>query len=298
MKPPIYSICHHGNLDLMPIFKQTNKANPCKIKYILILLSFVFISSFSYSQDTPATVAHLTAQLKLKNTELTKAKDSIKGQLDTIKNIKKELQKLPNPNSTASTLTVIAIGLLCLVTFFILVYTSLKSPKNEKEALGLPEGSIRALIALIVIVFYILVSLALVYYEGPTPTTLATDVTKTLGTLVVAISAFYFGSKTAEQSGKAIAAAAAANQATDMQQDVSMVVIQQAIASNKQSWMTLYNCLDILPGKKKVQGTTTSQNCIIFKVAVKPPPPGTTPIPAIINYESNGITYSIPTDVQ
>lgn len=106
---------------------------------------------------------------------------------------------------------ILGVAVLILMLFLMAVGFSSLNLTDAKEALGLPKGSVRAMIALLLIVIWVIASLFLFYYVGfetnPQVTQaggeLAQTIYTTIATLVVAISAFYFGSKN-------VAAAAAA----------------------------------------------------------------------------------------
>jgi len=95
-----------------------------------------------------------------------------------------------------------SIAFLCLLLIiFLFVAAFFQSKKNGNEALGLPKGSVRAIIAILFIVFFML--LAVIFYFDENMNThnadLAKQILTILGTLVTAVSAFYFGSKATEQ---------------------------------------------------------------------------------------------------
>ena len=96
-------------------------------------------------------------------------------------------------------LIIIAIAVVSLVIIVFLIYTSLTSAKDDPYPLGLPSGSVRALLALLILVFFVLTSIAFCFSPKPVDPDLAKDIVKTLGTLLIAVSAFYFGSKSAEK---------------------------------------------------------------------------------------------------
>jgi type II secretory pathway pseudopilin PulG len=193
---------------------------------------------------------------------------------------------------------VYSIGAVLCLSLIIVV---LASPKNPEFPLALPDGSIRAIIAILSIILYVLISLTLAAIPQ---STIASDVTKTLGTLVVAISAFYFGSKTAENSLKVGAninsdAVKAANDSNcnPVVNTPPISIIKQAVEANKENWIKLYNAKSISIGKKKSQDTFQNIDCIVFGVDQKLDAPGGSTIPPFIVYKSDGKTYNIPTDV-
>lgn len=197
---------------------------------------------------------------------------------------------------------VIATCLVCLIVCGLLIYFCGNCPKNGKHALGLPGGSVRAIIAVLIIIFYALLSIIFSVFGGTSPSPLCVDAAKTLGILVVAVSSFYFGSKTAEQGSRtatdnltAILNSTVAGPATP----APVSIIQEAITANKTNWMAVYACSNILLGKKATQDTTNNLDCIVFVVKNKGTvPPDAKPIPSVITYNSQGKDYNIPTDVR
>jgi hypothetical protein len=90
---------------------------------------------------------------------------------------------------------------------------------SPKSAFGLPEGSIRAIIALVLILIFVVMAIYLVeaVYLGTNPTpeaqNAATQILATVGTLVAAVAAFYFGSAAVTSGTKAATIAVEAAQA-------------------------------------------------------------------------------------
>jgi hypothetical protein len=126
---------------------------------------------------------------------------------------------------------VLVFGVVDLVAVLVLASGALQywNKKCEKEALGLPAGSIRALIALILIVIFAiivvfmqtqLVAVPLKYANGTYVTDLngvvqytqqpqalkdlSLQTLTTVSTLVVAVAGFYFGSRAVESAAKAV----------------------------------------------------------------------------------------------
>jgi len=104
---------------------------------------------------------------------------------------------------------VILLAMLALVSVFFAIFEL----DDKTQALALPEGSIRAVIALSLIVLFAILT---VYLYGSligvgNAATPATDFAKQLlvlvGTLVTAVASFYFGSKAAPSVSPAAAAA-------------------------------------------------------------------------------------------
>ncbi|WPU91866.1 hypothetical protein SNE25_21350 [Mucilaginibacter sabulilitoris] len=243
---------------------------------------------------------------------LTRTANEAKAQLDAaiskgvqakVDSILKAVSPCANGQCTITIVAVIVIALVSLGVSAFLILSAINGPKDNQFALGLPDGSIRAIIALLVIVFYILVSVTLSMFS-PSASPIATDLTKTLGTLVVAVSAFYFGSKTAEQSAKTATenVTKAVNSATNNNTDPTVVpkaIINAAIETNKTAWLALYHANDIIAGKKQSAGVVNNLDCIVFIVADKVDVPGGAKvIPPFIVYNDQGKTYNIPTDVR
>lgn len=275
---------------------------------ILLLLIFSTASTCAVAQTVQDQLAEAKKRVE------TLSKDSIKSQQALTKlaadnkTIKSRFDSLISEHANQLSTTyrsafttgnwfVYVIGSMLIIALIIIVLTT---PKDDKFPLGLPDGSIRAIIAILAIVLYVLISLVLAAIPS---SVIAADVTKTLGTLVVAISAFYFGSKTAEQSLKAgadinSAAAKAANDMNCSPEIPPLNIIKQAIEDNKANWLKLYNAQDIVPGKKKSNETTNDLDCIVFKVSTKLDSPEGKSVPPLITYITKGKTFNIPTDVQ
>ena len=114
-------------------------------------------------------------------------------------------------NNMAVILTLIVIagvaGLIASLSILTVVINALDL-SNPKEALGLPKGSVRAIIALSLIVIFTITSLHYYGQLGGTPsdeqTAFAQQLLTTLSTLVTAIAAFYFGQKSLEAAREAV----------------------------------------------------------------------------------------------
>lgn len=111
-------------------------------------------------------------------------------------------------------LTVIAgVSALVLVLFIMAAGFTAMKMNDPQQALGLPEGSIRAMIALMLIIIWIIMSVFLLNVvsgaKADSDTArLAQQLVTTIGTLVVAVAAFYFGSRSVESATQALAAGA------------------------------------------------------------------------------------------
>jgi len=305
-----------------------------KQNLLIILLSLFGLAGYS-AQNSPATTAQNSAASSAQtasnraiqaqttnpaggNTNTPKKTDSaavIKTLKDQAVKLQKSVDSLSKISITSPAkisedgkpgfyISIIIICLICATVAVMLIIINKAGPKDAKFPFGLPEGSINAIIAILSIIFYILIS---VLFSLMSPSTIATDVTKTLGTLVVAISAFYFGSKTAEQSAKAATDTLTKMvDKNDTNGDIPPGVIQQAIIDNKANWMKIYGAYNIEAGKKVTNDTTHNLNSLIFRVSRKidfaiarmendvvPQP-----IPPTIPYNYQGKVYNIPTDVQ
>jgi hypothetical protein len=271
------------------------------IKPVFVLVLILSANSFYNANArtlTKADTITMITKLRADSANMQAVTKKLNLKIDTLKKAINEQSTATYQGAfTTGNWFIYSIGVL-LCAF--LIYIAVASPKNSEFPLGLPDGSIRGIIAILAIILYVLISLTL--SAVPPNSTIAADITKTLGTLVVAISAFYFGAKTAEQG---IKTAALLNNNAD-ESTVPVNVIQQAITDNKKDWMSLYNCTNIVLGKKKTQDTTHDIDCIVFFVDEKSdnptPVPGmpVTPkaIPAVIPFTFNKKVYNIPTDVQ
>lgn len=96
------------------------------------------------------------------------------------------------------------IGLLGAVAFVVVAFALFRLI-DGREALGLPPGSVRAVLALLILVIFATMTVFFfsVIAKG-TPSDAAVDLAKqvltVLGTLLTAISSFYFGSRTATEA--------------------------------------------------------------------------------------------------
>jgi hypothetical protein len=103
------------------------------------------------------------------------------------------------------------IGLLGAIAFVVVAF-SMYGLIDGAEPLGLPAGSVRALIALLILIIF---STMTVFFVGvlkdPNVNAAAQDLAKqvltVLGTLLTAISSFYFGSQSATAAATKVAAA-------------------------------------------------------------------------------------------
>lgn len=193
------------------------------------------------------------------------------------------------------------IFFICFLIVVFITVSGLNSVKTNKAALNFPDGTIRAIIALLAIIFFVLLSVVFYFVQVPAGADLSKQILTILGTLVTAVCSFYFGSKATEQGNKIAqetfkiqADASNPSPATNVPQDI----VEQAINANKASWLGQYNCTDIIAGKKTSGGNIQNINCIIFLVTTKSDNPAKSVIPPVIPYTSDGVNYIIPTDVR
>lgn len=183
-----------------------------------------------------------------------------------------------------------------------LINAGKKAKKEDPHALGLPQGSVRAILSISLIIFFILI--ALFFYFSTSDANVKSELSERiltiLGTLVIAVSSFYFGIKATEQGSKI---------ANDTFKDISdrgikddknvpPNIILEAIAKHKESWKQRYNCEDVKLGKKKSTNIQFEINCIQFYVRTKMQQlDETKTIPDFIEYTTDSKNYKIPTDV-
>ncbi|MEZ5106646.1 MAG: hypothetical protein R2757_19240 [Draconibacterium sp.] len=86
-----------------------------------------------------------------------------------------------------------------------LIVSGYRNKKDAPYALGLPQGSVRAILAVTLILLFILLSIFFLL-EGhiKDPQKYVDSILTIVGTLVIAVSSFYFGSKATEQGSKIV----------------------------------------------------------------------------------------------
>ena len=92
------------------------------------------------------------------------------------------------------------IALLASVGFTVVAF-SLFGLNDRQQALGLPEGSVRAIIALMLIIIFSIVTVHFfteIGTDNAPQVDFAKQIITILGTLVTAIASFYFGSRAVE----------------------------------------------------------------------------------------------------
>jgi hypothetical protein len=193
----------------------------------------------------------------------------------------------------------LTVGIL-IINFLITV--GKKAKKDDPHALGLPQGSVRALLSISLIVFFILIALFFYFDKADvkSKSELAESILTILGTLVIAVSSFYFGIKATEQGSKITKDTFKdLSELTKQEnQNISSAIILEAIAQNKELWKQQYQCEDVKLGKKKSANTQFDINCIQFIVKSKSlQVDEQNTIPPFIEYSADANSYNIPTDV-
>lgn len=193
------------------------------------------------------------------------------------------------------------LGIGIYVIHFLIV-SGKKNAKDAPHALGLPAGSVRATLAMTLIVLFVFIAVYF-YLQTDDPKSkaeLGQSILTILGTLVVSVSAFYFGIKATEQGSKiAMDSFKKMNPNDRTSGNIPPEVILEAIKNNKDNWIQQYRCVDIKPGKKTSGNTNFELNCLVFYVVTKDITlDETNSIPPFITYNSKGTDYEIPTDVK
>lgn len=196
-----------------------------------------------------------------------------------------------------SNFIIVSAVIICFIIVKFIFDAGLKSDKKSTHSFGLPAGTIRATLALVLIVFFVLFSLYSLIVVDDENQRLVSNILTTLATLVISAVSFYFGVKATEQGSEI--AAKIWNRGKDPNQNIDEKIILEAIKLNKDTWIKEYNCDEIKLGKKKSNDVQFDLNCITFFVANKNSiPVGGKVIPQMIDFLFNNETFSIPTDVQ
>jgi hypothetical protein len=197
------------------------------------------------------------------------------------------------------TAVVVTSSAICLITLAFVLYAAIKNSRDVPFPLGLSSGSIRALIAVLSLMFFM--TLSLLVYFNTKDNDIAKSILTTVSTLAIAVSSFYFGSKATEQgskiAGDVFDKAIKSQEGSETVRDVPASVIELALSTNKEKWKKDYDCIDIVVGQKQTQNTTHNLSCLVFVVESKNRQ-GKPPIPGTIPFISQGQTYNIPTDVR
>ena len=121
-------------------------------------------------------------------------------------------QPLRQPEIILGLTVIVGVSVLTLVLFIMAAGFAALNMSDQSQALGLPQGSIRAFIALMLIVMWIIVSIFLFTVVGTGTAAnssilqLAQQVETTIGTLVVSVASFYFGSRSVASAVRDLAA--------------------------------------------------------------------------------------------
>jgi hypothetical protein len=106
------------------------------------------------------------------------------------------------PELIIGLVVILGVSVLIILLFIMASGFAILGLHDSRQAMGLPEGSIRAMIALLLIIIWVIFSIYLFNAVQNQPASansaqvlqLSQQLFTTMGTLVVAISAFYFGS--------------------------------------------------------------------------------------------------------
>ncbi len=116
---------------------------------------------------------------------------------------------VPQAELILGLIIILGVSLLTVLLFIVAAAFKTLQLSDGQQALGLPQGSVRALIALLLIIIWAIISIYVFRFvafgnsSGGAASAdgikLAQQLFTTMSTLVVAVSAFYFGSSSAAQ---------------------------------------------------------------------------------------------------
>ena len=117
---------------------------------------------------------------------------------------------IKQPELITGLVIVLGLGVLLVLLFILAAGLSSLDSIEKSQAMGLPEGSIRAIITLFLIVVWVVMSIYLFSVVGGQSSNsdavkLAQQLFTTLSTLVVAVASFYFGSRSVASAHRASA---------------------------------------------------------------------------------------------
>lgn len=201
-------------------------------------------------------------------------------------------------------LIVLSMIIICFSVIKFIRDAGLKADKKLQQPLGMPAGTVRATIALVLIVFFALIAMYAILVEPKEGSSrLVENILTTLATLVISAVSFYFGVKATEQGSEIANRIFGEVSKSGAAETVPAMVIQEALKQNKDKWIKEYGCRDIRLGKKHTSDGQVNLDCLVFFVDKKLEPStlgetSTTPIPSTISFDFQGKPYSIPTDVR
>lgn len=201
-------------------------------------------------------------------------------------------------------LIVLSTIIICFVVVKFIRDAGLKADKNSEQSLGMPAGTIRATIALVLIVFFVLIALYAIIAKPETANLqLVENILTTLATLVISAVSFYFGVKATEQGSEIAQRIFGKTPQGITMEKVPLIVLQEALNKHKKEWIDLYRCRDISIGKKQTQDGQVDLDCLVFFVIEKQElsilnHSSTEIIPPTITFTFKEKDYSIPTDVR
>ena len=118
------------------------------------------------------------------------------------------LQKLPEDVKLPLLIVVAVVALLGSIAFVVVAFAIYKLI-DPQQALGLPDGSVRAIIALLLVVLFAALTVFLTAKLGvanapPALIDFAKQVLTILGTLMTSIASFYFGAKSVSDAVRVV----------------------------------------------------------------------------------------------
>jgi len=140
---------------------------------------------------------------------------------------------IKQPELITGLVIILGLGVLLVLLFIMAAGFSSLDIADKSQPMGLPEGSIRAIIALFLIVVWIVMSIYLFSaVGGPSSNSdavkLAQQLFTTLSTLVVAVASFYFGSRSAASAHRASAPSTATSKPVIRRVNPTSSVLAQA----------------------------------------------------------------------
>jgi hypothetical protein len=205
---------------------------------------------------------------------------------------------------TVGNLIILCAIIICFIVVNFIKSVGLKDLNKTKHSFGLPSGTVRAILALILIVFFVLVSFFAILSDPELKNArLVENIITTLATLVISVVSFYFGSKATEQGSEIANRIFGEVSRSGSSEKVPPIVIQEALNQKKDKWIKEFGCRDIKIGKKNTSDGQIDLDCLVFLVDKKLEPSALgegaiKPIPSTISFAFQGKLYSIPTDVR